>query len=159
MAGRHLRMTALAPAALDDWPAITALLEASGLPTSDLSPEAVPRFLVVREGARVAGCVAVEPYGEIGLLRSLAVSQEAQGRGLGGALVDAALGRARALRLGRLVLLTDTAEGFFRARGWTPVAREALPLAVRRSSEFSGSCCACAASLWRAVPAEAGRLP
>lgn len=159
---------AIRPAASGDWPTIVALVSASGLPTSDLAPTHVGRFLVARAApeasgeiasgeiasGEIVGCAAVEPYGDHGLLRSVAVAPEARGQGLGGALVDAAVARAADLGIARLVLLTDTAEAFFRARGWTSVEREALPLAVRQSSEFSGSCCACAASLWRPVPTD-----
>ena len=163
MAGRHVRVSALvpiAPAASADWPAIQTLLEASGLPTADLAPEAVARFLVARSASgAVRGCVAVEAYGDTGLLRSLAVAPEAEGRGTGSALVDAAVVRAQALGLTRLVLLTDGAAAFFRARGWAPVAREAVPLAVRRSSQFTGGCSGCAACLWRGVPPPGAEAP
>ena len=143
------------PATPADWPAIVALVGASGLPTSDLTEAHVAHFLVAEASGEIRGCAAVEPYGDHGLLRSVAVAPEARGEGLGGALVDAAVARAADLGIGTLVLLTDTAEAFFRARGWSPVERADLPLAVRESSEFSGLCCACAASLWRSVPSRA----
>ncbi|MEL6614493.1 MAG: arsenic resistance N-acetyltransferase ArsN2 [Bacteroidota bacterium] len=144
------------PAASGDWPAIVALVSASGLPTSDLTEAHVAHFLVAPAASgAVRGCAAVEPYGDHCLLRSVAVAPEARDQGLGGALVDVAVARAADLGIATLVLLTDTAEVFFRARGWAPVERSDLPLAVRQSSEFSGSCCACAASLWRPVPSRA----
>ncbi|MEM6327716.1 MAG: arsenic resistance N-acetyltransferase ArsN2 [Bacteroidota bacterium] len=134
-----------------DWPAILGLLTASGLPTSDLAPEHVECFRVATEAERVVGCVAVEPYGSWGLLRSLAVAPEARGCGLGGALERAALDHARGTGLSTLVLLTDTAERFFLSRGWAPLAREAVPETVRRSGQFSGGCPSCAACLMRTV--------
>ena len=146
----------IAPAASGDLDAIVALLRASGLPTSDLTSRHLDGFLVARASGGVApgglaGCVAVEPYGDWGLLRSLVVAPEARGTGLGGALVDAAVARARAEGFVSLVLLTTTAETFFRARGWAPISREAVPLAVCRSSEFAGVCPAGAACLVQAL--------
>ncbi|OZC04082.1 arsenic resistance N-acetyltransferase ArsN2 [Rubricoccus marinus] len=145
------------PAAPGEWPAVLALVGASGLPTADLRPEHVGAFWVARGASgEVAGCVAIETHGDHGLLRSLAVSPEARGQGLGGALVDAALGRAAERGIRRLVLLTTTAEDFFQRRGWAPIAREALPLAVQQSSEFTGGCCASAVCLGRELPTAKG---
>ena len=144
-------MSAPTPARPPDWRQISELLEDAGLPTSDLEPEHVARFHIVRQRGEIVGCVAVEPYGEWGLLRSLAVAREARGQGLGGLLVDAAVDRARRDGIAHLVLLTETAEPFFSSRGWEPVERSALSEAVRQSSEFCGSCCARAACLAREV--------
>lgn len=135
------------PATPTDWPSILALLTEAGLPTSDLAPGHVSHFLVVPEAGGVTGCVAVEPYGTWGLLRSLAVSPDSRERGLGSELVEAAVEHARLGRLTDLVLLTTTAEAFFRDRGWVPVAREGVPEAVRESSEFTGICPSSAACL------------
>ena len=145
------------PARASDWREISALLESSRLPTSDLEPKHVARFHVVRQRGEVIGCVGVERYGEWGLLRSLAVRREARGRGLGAALVEAAAEAARRDGLAHLVLLTETAEPFFRSLGWEPVSRDALPEAVRQSSEFCGTCCAGAACLARDVEGKAVR--
>ena len=139
------------PARASDWRQIVALLHAAGLPTSDLAPEHAARFLIVRQPGGVAGCVAVEDYGEWGLLRSLAVARDARGQGLGGRLAEAALEGARRDGMAHLALLTNTAEAFFLARGWQRVPREAVPEAVRQSTEFCGSCCASAVCLTREV--------
>ncbi|MEM1054362.1 MAG: arsenic resistance N-acetyltransferase ArsN2 [Bacteroidota bacterium] len=132
-----------------DWPSIRTLLETAALPTTDLAPRDVQHFLVVTEAEEVIGCVAVEPHGDWGLLRSLAVAEFTRGRGVGGTLVDAAVDRARFDGMDHLALLTETAEPFFAARGWTRVSRDTVPEAVRQSSEFSGTCCASAVCLTR----------
>ncbi len=144
----------IAPARPADWPAVLDLLRAARLPVADLEPEHVVRFLVARERNAVVGCVAVEPYGGAGLLRSLAVAPEHRGRGLGARLAEAAEDAARARGLDVLYLLTTTAAPFFRARGYTPTDRAAVPEAVRQSSEFQGVCPASAVCLRKP---EAGR--
>ena len=137
----------LAPATASDWPALRALLAASDLPTSDLEPGHASRFLVVRDGEAVVGCVAIEPYGDAGLLRSLAVAPDARAHGLGSRLVDAAETRARDLGIRTLYLLTTTAASFFAARGYDPVERADAPEAIRQSSEFASVCPSTAACL------------
>jgi len=141
----------LSPAAPADWPAIRALLDSARLPTADLEDDRHGRFLVARDGAAVVGCVAVEPYGGAGLLRSLAVAPGARGAGLGGRLVEAAEARARDAGLRDLVLLTMTAAPFFEARGWAPLDRDDVPEAVRGSSEFTATCPVSAACLGKTL--------
>ena len=137
------------PATEADLPGIRALLEAAALPVGDL-PEA-GRFLVVRPGDAVLGSVAVEPCGDAGLLRSLAVAPEARGTGAGSRLVEAAEAHAYADGLRSLVLLTTTAAPFFEARGYAPMDRAEAPAGVRQSSEFQGTCCASAVCLGKAL--------
>lgn len=144
-------MTAPAPPSATDWPAVLALLRAADLPTADLSEAHRDRFLVLVDEDEVVGCVAVEPYGEAGLLRSLAIAAGARGRGLGGQLVEAAEASARTGGLQALYLLTTTAAPFFEARGYVPTDRSAVPAAVRAASEFCGTCPASAACLGKAL--------
>lgn len=55
--------------------------------------------------------------------------------------------QARALRLQRLVFLTETAADFFHARGYQDAARSELPAEVLASPEFRSLCPASAACL------------
>jgi SAM-dependent methyltransferase/N-acetylglutamate synthase-like GNAT family acetyltransferase len=96
--------------------------------------------IVAREGDDVVGCVALELYGDAGLLRSLAVRSDRQGTGLGTRLTEAALDLARRRGARELYLLTETADGFFPRFGFAPVAREAVAPAVRGSVEFTSAC-------------------
>ncbi len=135
----------------EDWPEVLALLNGARLPVSDLAPEHRDRFLVVRDGGRVVGSVAVEAHGADGLLRSLAVAPDVRGQGMGGRLVEAAEAVARARGLRSLILLTTTAAPFFEARGYTPMDRCDAPEAVRQSSEFADTCPASAACLGKTL--------
>lgn len=147
------------PPSTAEWPAVVALVESAGLPTSDLAPSHAPRFLLAMRGGRPIGCVAVERYGPWGLLRSLAVAVGERGRGTGATLLEAAEARARADGLTHLALLTTTAEGFFRDRGWHPLDRSDLPDAVRQSSEVAGVCPASAACLGRRLEGKPASPP
>jgi amino-acid N-acetyltransferase len=83
----------------------------------------VQNYLVARAGGgRVVGCVAIDEYSpSLAELVSLAVAEEAQGRGLGGRLIDAAATLARRRGHDELfaVSLADTlfmAKGFHETR-------------------------------------------
>lgn len=90
---------------------------------AELAGEYGPPFgtlLVVRDGDRMVGCVALRPF-EVGAceLKRLFVRPAARGTGLGGRLVRAAIDEAR--RLGYARILLDT----------TPHMREAQALYER----------------------------
>lgn len=127
------------------------LLAEAELPTADLAGQGNRYTLVALDGADVIGGVAVEPYDDAGLLRSLVVAPALRGRGIGVALVRALEERARSLHLRRLVLLTQTAEPFFIANGYVPFDRAAAPAAMRASPEFASLCPASAACLSKSL--------
>ena len=123
-----------------DLAAVRALLDRAGLPSSDLSETTGVQLWVVRDGERLLGAVGLESFGTTGLLRSLVVSEDARGRGLGGVLVDSLERFAHAAGFAELVLLTQTAEAFFAGRGYAVIARANAPAAVLESSEFESLC-------------------
>jgi amino-acid N-acetyltransferase len=122
-----------------DFEAIKGLLREAGLPTEGVG-EAGGTYLVAREGGSVIGCVGLEVYGAYGLLRSLAVSPERRGQGVGSALTHRALELARERGLRRVFLLTTTAEGFFTRFGFAPLPREQAPPEIQGSAEFTSAC-------------------
>ena len=119
---------------------ILALLDEARLPTSDLTPSSIGRFLVATDARGVLGAVALERYGDVGLLRSLVVTPSRKGQGLGKAMVRALEERARAEGLASLALLTETAQDFFAGLGYRARQRSDVPSAVRASSEFASVC-------------------
>ena len=130
---------ALRPVEDGDLDRVEALLAAGGLPTDDVRAK-LERFFLARNGDAVVGAGGLEAYGSDGLLRSVVVAEPYRGRGYGGALCDALEDRARENDIERLYLLTTTAAGFFRRRGYEAIAREAVPPAVRQTTEFTDLC-------------------
>ncbi len=125
--------------------AIHALLEGSGLPTADLA-RARPEFVVAREGTRIVGVGGLERFGEAGLLRSVAVAPDRRGAGIGPMIVAHLEERARKYGISELVLLTQTAQDFFRWQGYRVIERLRAPASVQASEEFrtlcpSSACC------------------
>ncbi len=137
MSGAAVSVSAAEPNQFDR---IVALLDEARLPTSDLTPESIGGFLVATETHQVIGAVALERYGDVGLLRSLVVAPSHKGHGLGSALLRAIEERARAADITLLGLLTETATEFFGALGYRAGKRADAPPAVRASSEFASVC-------------------
>ena len=127
---------------------ILRLLGEAKLPTADIGANAQQKFLGIRDAADRAlwlGVVGVERYGDEALLRSLAVSPAARGRGLGAKLVAAVEMLARARRCSRVVLLTTDAQAYFGRLGFRQVARQSLSKALAASSQVASVCPASAA--------------
>jgi amino-acid N-acetyltransferase len=96
------------------------------VPALDAPPGAAPAT------ERLLGCVALEPYGkDLAEVRSLAVRQGEQGRGLGGRLLEAALRTARRRKIARVFAVTH-APALFERHGFAAAAREAVPEKIER---------------------------
>jgi amino-acid N-acetyltransferase len=127
------------PAKARDFEEVRALLGLAGLPTADVADDAGAYFLAVR-AAELLGCVGLERHGNFGLLRSLAVTPDARGQGVGAALIRTVLEAARSQEVRALYLLTTTAAEYFPRVGFQEIDRTQVPASVRASSEFASLC-------------------
>ena len=119
--------------------AILSLLKTNNLPVSDLG-SGKRIFLVALSEGKTIGCVAMEVYGTVGLLRSLAVNSDFRGKGIGQKLVAEAENWSCNYGLKTLYLLTTTAVGFFPKIGWRITERALVPESISTSSEFTSVC-------------------
>lgn len=133
-----------------DGPGIHALLERSGLPTSDLST-ARPEFVVASNGERIMGIGALERFGDAALLRSVAVEPRWRSSGVGSLIVGELERRAQAAGISELILLTLTARNFFERLGYRAKERGQVPPAVLDSAEFRSLCPASAACMAKSL--------
>jgi len=117
-----------------------ALLQAQGLPASDITDEHLEHFFFMGSAGSPAGLVGVEIYGADALLRSLVVAEAARDQGLGSALVQHAEDYAASCSVGAMYLLTTTAETFFERRGYRRVDRTEAPQAIQTTVEFASLC-------------------
>jgi amino-acid N-acetyltransferase len=122
-----------------DGPSILQLLRDSGLPIDGLVDH-LHTALVARDGAAIVGCAALELYADGALLRSVAVSPAARGRGVGRQLTEAAVALARSFRAPAVYLLTTTAESYFPRFGFVQTTRDRVPTGVQQSIEFRTAC-------------------
>jgi amino-acid N-acetyltransferase len=117
-----------------------ALLQAQGLPISDITDEHLEHFFFVGSEGSPIGLVGVELYGINALLRSLVVANKARIRGIGTLLVQHAEEYAVSHSVATMYLLTTTAESFFERRGYRRVDRNRAPLAIQSAPEFASLC-------------------
>ena len=148
-------------ATASDLPGMLALLDGAGLPTAGVATlvDAADRGeafgWVIGDSAALEAIAGLEVYGDAALLRSVAVAPASRGRGRGALVVERALREAACLGCEEIYLLTTTAEQWFRRRGFSPVAREAVPDGIRATDEFSRICPSSAVVMSRRVE----RLP
>ncbi|HJS89587.1 MAG TPA: arsenic resistance N-acetyltransferase ArsN2 [Steroidobacteraceae bacterium] len=131
-----------------DAAAIRDLLERCRLPTDDLATSH-PEFVVACAGARIIGTGALERFGEVGLLRSVALEAQWRGAGVGRLIVEELERRASASGVRELILLTLTARAFFERLGYSEKDRAQVSPAVRESAEFRSLCPASALCMTR----------
>jgi len=134
-----------------DLPVIHTLLRAAGLPTADLTPDPGLSLWVLEGEPALQGVIALQRFGHEGLLRSLAIAPEQRRRGFGRELVVRLEQDAHAEGVERLILLTETAEMFFRALGYQSVDRHSVGHAVTQSAEFRSLCPATALCMSKAL--------
>ncbi len=116
------------------------LLAACSLPHADITEKKLQHFFGCGPDGDPRGVVGVELYGDVALLRSLAVDERARGKGCGRRLVQEAERYAARSGVKRVYLLTTTAERFFQTLGYAKVERESAPDAIRGTTEFSSLC-------------------
>ncbi len=115
------------------------LLGNHNLPVSDLD-EGKELFVLLDDQDRVIGTGGLEIFGDQALVRSVSVSKEYQGRGLGKYIVKELEQAAIKKDVHSLYLLTTTAKDFFEKEGYDIVQREDLPPAIRETGEFKSLC-------------------
>jgi amino-acid N-acetyltransferase len=123
-----------------DESAVKQLLSESSLPISDITTQHLQHFFGCGSGPELEGVVGLELFGEMALLRSLAVAASRRNSGLGSRLVAHTELFARDQGVQSLFLLTTTAEKFFLRRGYARIPREDAPAAIKTTTEFSGIC-------------------
>lgn len=162
-------VAALFPAAIrqarpEDAAAIHALIAAHAQPgrllprTRDEVEAHVRRFLVAANGEEIVGCAELAPLGpDLAEIRSLVVSEEARGAGIGRALAESVVDAARA-SYRRICAFTHT-PAFFVRLGFSLVPHFQLPekIAVDCVDCPLFRACGQYAVLLNLVPGAAGR--
>ena len=123
----------------EDLPEVEALLRSCALHLEGVG-EHIEQYLVTRTNAGLLGCVGVEHYGTVGLLRGLAVAEHARSVGLGELLLSAIVADARQRGVESMVVRTASAAAYFSRLGFTPIGTSEVPSALFCSREFSPAC-------------------
>lgn len=134
-----LAIPEISKASRADLQGVLALVKRCDLLESGVA-DAIDDFVVARTTDALVGCAGLETYGELGLLRSVAVEPSLRTVGLGTKLVASVADVARARGLRDLFLLTTTASRFFERRGFASVLRSSVPAEIAESWEFRVGC-------------------
>jgi amino-acid N-acetyltransferase len=153
MSTERLPIRPVDPATEADLADVEGLVTTAGLTLAGLAASVSGGTVVVcrEHGGRLLGVAATERYGDLALLRSVAVHAPARGQGLGRVLVERALADARDAGAREAWLLTETAESFFAGIGWARADRAGAPAAIRATVEFTSACPATAIAMHRAL--------
>ncbi|HSN11518.1 MAG TPA: amino-acid N-acetyltransferase [Propionibacteriaceae bacterium] len=86
--------------------------------------EGLQQFVVAELDGKVVGCGALHVFWEdVAEVRTVAVSEDARGHGIGGLIVDRLIAEAREIGVSRVFCLTFETE-FFARHGFVPLAGE-----------------------------------
>lgn len=118
---------------------VSVLLKKADLPISDIDPQ-LEGFWVASNNGSIVGTVAIERFGKIGLLRSLAVTSSHRGRQIGSKLYQEALSTAKSDGVEQLYLLTTTAAEYFGKRGFARISRQEAPPEIQAHEQFTSLC-------------------
>lgn len=89
--------------------------------------EKIFEFMLFEENGEVLGCCAIHPsWEDLAEIRSLAVREDAFGRGVGKILVESAVNRAREFGIKNVFALTYKVD-FFKKLGFREIKKESLP--------------------------------
>ncbi|GAA5526629.1 GNAT family N-acetyltransferase [Herpetosiphon gulosus] len=127
----------LEPITSDQQPIFEHLLNTVGLDNEGL---AMAQAYGWWQNANLQAGGALELYGEIGLLRSVAVTPDRQNQGLGAALLAALEQQAQQQGLQTLYLLTTSAAKFFAAHGYQPIERAEADSRLHASVQWGSIC-------------------
>jgi len=119
--------------------AIVALLESEKLPVHDLSPE-LDNFFIATDNGHVVGAIGLEIYKDDGLLRSLVVKKDYRKMKTGARLINELENFGRRSGLKNIYLLTESAEDYFKKKGYLKINRRNVPDSIKASSEWSLVC-------------------
>ncbi len=123
----------------EDRVSIEQLLSESKLPFADVVTH-LPHFMVAKQNTKLVGVVGLEILGDVALLRSLAVTNAEQGKGLSKVLYEKILAHAYRQNIKKLYVLTMTAEGYFNKLGFSKIPRDHAPHAIKKTKQFSNLC-------------------
>lgn len=140
-----------------DHAGFVGLLQAAGLPTADLAGPANSFWGCFDGDGMLVVAGGIEQHGDDAIIRSCVVRETGRGRGLGAAVVAHLVTEARRRNIKNLYLLTESAEGFFKALGFDKVARDAVPPLIAASAQFAEICPASAVALMLSHDKLAGR--
>lgn len=97
-------------------------------------------FFIIRVENKTVGCAGIEHYDDVGLLRSVGIDEELQGKGLGKKIVTKMIDYALEKGIVNLYLITNSAEDFFKKFDFTIVSRSEVDSRIQQTYEYTTGC-------------------
>ncbi|MBL7782860.1 MAG: GNAT family N-acetyltransferase [Saprospiraceae bacterium] len=119
--------------------ALESLLKSLSLPVEDL-PDDLSGFTLAFEDAMLVGSAGVEPVGQAGLLRSVAVAASHRSLGVAAHVFQSAIENALKKGIHDIWLITNTADQYFKRHGFEYIDRENAPHDIAGTAQFKGLC-------------------
>ena len=141
-----------------DFTPIIQLLKENNLPWSDIELGKQFFFIAKREN-QIVGCIGIEVYESLGMLRSFSITESYKNNSLGKMLYNKLIEYCLDNELQKLYILTTTADKYFEKLGWKMIRRDVVPLIIQNSNEFSSICPSSAACMELSlVPSYSNRI-
>lgn len=129
----------LIKASTKDLDLIEGLLKQNDLPYQDIKTTGKDFFLAY-DNSLFIGCVGLEKFDRIALLRSMVVKEKYRNKSYGKQICSLLMEYAKAQDIRELYLLTTTAKDFFEKIGFEIIERNSAPDAIKTTTEFLGLC-------------------
>ena len=122
-----------------DLDAIKKLLEDNNLPTTDIHQDNIQFFIGLMDD-KIMSVIGLEKYNNVGLLRSLAVTDLFKNLQVGSRLIRQIFELCASEHIDKLYLLTTTAEKYFVKFGFLKIDRIEAPDILKQTREFKDIC-------------------
>jgi amino-acid N-acetyltransferase len=122
-----------------EFDAIKKLLDDNNLPTTDIHQDNIQFFIGLIDD-KIMSVIGLEKVKNIGLLRSLAVTDLFKNQQVGSRLIRQIFDLCASEHIDKLYLLTTTAEKYFVKFGFTKIERMEAPDILKQTREFKDIC-------------------
>jgi amino-acid N-acetyltransferase len=133
-----------------DLDAIKKLLDDNNLPTTDIHQDNIQLFIGLIDD-KIMSVIGLEKYKNVGLLRSLAVTDLFKNQQVGSRLIRHIVDLCASEHIDKIYLLTTTADKYFVKFGFTKIERMEAPDILKQTREFKDICPVSAVLMYKSL--------
>jgi len=133
-----------------EFDAIKKLLDDNNLPTTDIYQDNIQLFIGLIDD-KIMSVIGLEKYKNVGLLRSLAVTDLFKNQQVGSRLIRHIVDLCASEHIDKIYLLTTTAEKYFVKFGFTKIERIEAPDILKQTREFKDICPVSAVLMYKSL--------
>ncbi|XDD46551.1 arsenic resistance N-acetyltransferase ArsN2 [Leptospira sp. WS39.C2] len=124
----------------DELPVIFQMLRDNHLPFEDITHISIQNFLLAKFETLTIGCIGIEEFKEIALLRSFCVKESYRKLRIGKSMYQMMENSCHKKGITELFLLTTTAESYFTKLGFLVTDRSKTPEFIKNTTQFRLIC-------------------